>query len=292
MKKIIFATMLICLNNTMAKTWLEILNEKEILFKNINAYKLICEQHHSFINNNAPVIANPIIKNIAINENNENLVDIRKIDNHRIKMLPDSPEQKSFAAAIYNSGLPSAPKIRYDIYKKLEIMLNYLDELAPLFHYKPGTISIKVFEGLRDLKTQEILFKNKFNELKVLNPTKSDEEIELETSKWVSPFKNNVPVHSTGAAIDIRLWNDETSDFIDLGKFGVIWGTNQEAQTFSENLSDSQKINRLYLLLAANQTGLINYVYEWWHFSAGDRYAIYWQQKDINKRIAIYGPIS
>lgn len=41
----------------------------------------------------------------------------------------------------------------------------------------------------------------------------SREEAESEASKWVSPYKNNVPVHSTGAAIDIRLWDNVQAPF-------------------------------------------------------------------------------
>ena len=292
MKKIILIILFCFINNSFSRDWAEILYEKENLFKDNNSYKIIKEQYDSFINNKAPVIANPIIKNIAIIENGEQLFDIFTMHNARISMLPNSPENKPFVAAIYNSGLPSGSKIRIDVYKRLEKMILQLDELATLFNYKSGKISIKVFEGLRDLKTQEMLFKNKFNEIKAQNPLLSDESVEIETAKWVSPYKNNVPVHSTGAAIDIRLWNEETNDFVDLGKFGVIWGENKEAQTFSENISEAQKLNRLYLLIAALNSGLINYVYEHWHFSAGDRYAAYWQGKDVNKRMAYYGSIN
>lgn len=292
MKKIIFIITFVVMSNSCSKSWFEILNEKEELFQDNLSYKIIREQYTAFKNNEAPTIANPIIKNIPINENNDTLIDIWDMNNIRIKMLPNSPDKKTFSADFYNSGLPSASKIRSLIYKKLETLLKHLDELSPRFGYEKGSISIKVFEGLRDLKTQELLFKNKFNEIKALDTSKSDEEVELETSKWVSPYKNNIPVHSTGAAIDIRLWNENINDFVDLGKFGVIWGNNKEAQTFSENITDSQKLNRMFLLIAAAKSGLINYVYEWWHFSAGDRYAVYWQEKESNKRIAFHGPIN
>jgi zinc D-Ala-D-Ala dipeptidase len=290
--KVFFMLSFICIiNNLCAKSWSEILYEKNALLNYDDSYKIINEQYGAFVNNLAPVIASPLIKNIDIVENGQPLIDVRIMFNHRIQMLPDALESKPFLDPAYNSGLPNASKMRIDIWHRLEKMLVYLDELAEFFNYKPGTISIKIFEGLRDLKTQEILFQNKFDEIQANNPLLSDEEIEAETAKWVSPVKNNVPVHSTGAAIDIRLWSEETNNFVDLGKFGVIWGTNNEAQTFSEHISDAQKLNRLFLLLAATKAGLINYVYEYWHFSAGDRYAAFWQEKDVNKRVAYYGAI-
>ncbi|HEV2601777.1 MAG TPA: hypothetical protein VGT41_05815 [Candidatus Babeliales bacterium] len=33
----------------------------------------------------------------------------------------------------------------------------------------------------------------------------------------------------------------------------------------------------------------LNYTYEYWHFSCGDRYAAYWQESDPTKRVAYYG---
>lgn len=113
---------------------------------------------------------------------------------------------------------------------------------------------------------------------------------EQETAKWVSPYKNNVPVHSTGAAVDIGLWDNKMEDFLDMGTFGAIWGKNNNAPTFSENTTDNQKRNRLYCLVAAETVGLTNYLYEFWHFSSGDRYEAYWN-KDLNEKRAIYGSI-
>jgi D-alanyl-D-alanine dipeptidase len=285
--------MLLAISNTLIATpWLDLYNAKTMTLKNNPSYNIIQEQWHAYNINESPSIANPVIKSIKIIDNGEELIDVRDMTNARICMLPDSPENKPFSAAIYNSGLPNASKMRIDIYHKLEKMLFYLDKLAPLFGYTPGSIAIKIFEGLRDLATQEMLFLNKFNEIKSANPALSDDDAEIETAKWVSPVKNNVPVHSTGAAVDIRLWNENTGDFIDVGKFGVIWGINNEAQTFCENITDTQKLNRLYLLMAATKAGLTNYVYEHWHFSAGDRYAAYWQKTEPHQKIAYYGAIN
>ncbi len=278
------------INNLAAKSWKEIFSEHDFIFKDISL-QIIKDQQIAFAQGNSPAISNSKIKQIPIVENNEQLIDIREIENSRISMLPDSKPDKPFSSPDCNSGLPSASKIRKEVYWRLQEMLNYLDVYAEIFGYKKEKIIIKVFEGLRDLKTQEKLFKNKFDEIKLKNPNLKDEEIEIETAKWVSPVKNNIPVHSTGAAIDIRLWNNETNDFVDLGKFGVIWGENKEAQTFSENISDAQKMNRLYLLIAATKAGLVNYSYEYWHFSFGDRYFEFWTTNE-QQRCAKYSSIS
>lgn len=254
----------------------------------INSYQIIRNQYKSFASGNAPKIVDPRIKNISIVECYECAVDVNAIPNRRITMLPNP--DSTFASPDCNSGLPSASKIRKTVFRNLERMLQELDRLAPLFGYEPEQIDIKVFEGLRDISTQEKLFNNKYQEIKINNTLMSDAEIFAETCKWVSPVINNVPVHSTGAAIDIRLWDNKKDEFLDLGKFGVIWGKNNHAPTFSSDLSAEQKNNRLLMICAATQAGLINYCYEFWHYSSGDRYASYWTQPE-QERIAIYGSI-
>lgn len=255
---------------------------------NEKAYELITKQYEAFISGNAPKVVDPCIKSIAIIECCECAVDVNDMHNKRITMLPnpDSP----FASPNCNSGLPSASKMRKTVFHNLERMLQELDRLAALFGYEPGQIDIKVFEGLCDITTQEMLFNNKLKEIKASNLHMSDQEVFAETCKWVSPVINNVPVHSTGAAIDIRLWDNKKDEFLDLGKFGVIWGKNTHAPTFSPDLSMEQKNNRLLMICAATQAGLINYCYEFWHYSSGDRYASYWTHPE-QERIAIYGSI-
>lgn len=270
-------------------SWQEILKEKQHLFDKDSDLSIIKEQQAAFSLGQAPTIAHPVIKSIPIVENGQKLVDLNHVNYARITLLPNP--SKPFESDACNSGLPSASQMRTDVYKRLVAMSGHLDDLAPEFGYKPHEVSIKLFEGLRDLKTQTTLFGNKKAEIMAARPELTEEQAETETAKWVSPVKNNVPVHSTGAAIDIRLWNETTRDFLDLGKFGVIWGSNPSAQTFCEDSSAEQKRNRLYLLMAASKAGLVNYVYEYWHLSAGDRYALYWQEKDATKRLALYDSV-
>jgi len=128
--------------------------------------------------------------------------------------------------------------MRASVFRKLQGMIDQLDQLAIYFGYEPGQVYILVFEGLRDLGTQKMLFDKKLEEILLLNPDMSFEMAEKETAKWVSPVKNKTPVHSTGAAVDIRLWDNKNNYFLDLGSFGVIWGDSQLASTFSEEITD------------------------------------------------------
>jgi zinc D-Ala-D-Ala dipeptidase len=291
MKKLIMCIFIISSHHYVSsKSWQHIMLGNRLLLDN-TCFNIIHNQYKLFRAQISPTIVHQSIKSIPIVDNNEPLVDIRNMPNKRITMLPNSPENKPFHDAVYNSGLPAASKMRKELYHRLEHMIIYLDELAHAFGYKPGEISIMVFEGLRDLQTQKNLFQNKLEEIKRTHPELSNTDAEIETAKWVSPTKNNIPVHSTGAAVDIRLWSSVTESFIDLGKFGVIWGENKNAPTFAEDITDAQKLNRLYVLMAAAKAGLVNYAYEFWHFSYGDRYAAYWQVKDVSQRVARYGAV-
>lgn len=256
---------------------------------NKKTHELLIAQYTTYAQGAAPKIAEPAIKNIPIIESEEPLVDVNTMNDPRIAMLP-APDH-AFASPDCHSGFAASSKIRRTVFVKLQEMIKQLDLLAPYFGYKPGQIDIRVFEGLRDLQTQDMLFNNKAQEIHAANPTMTEEEVFSETSKWVSPVRNNIPVHSTGGAVDIRLWDNHAQQFMDMGPFGVIWGKNTIAPTFSEDLTDVQRNNRLYQIVAATQAGLINYLYEYWHFSSGDRYASFWQEHNTENRKALYGPI-
>lgn len=280
---------LICLvglqASVFAMDWHEILeNHKELLPEN----SVVSMQYGSFCKSEAPAIVDPRIKEIPICENYEELIDLSLLGIKRISMMPQP--KIPFEGPTFNSGLPSASKMRASVFLKLQKMIDELDKAAIDFGYEPRQVDILVFEGLRDLSTQKMLFEKKLEEVLRLNPDMNLEMAEKETAKWVSPVKNNTPVHSTGAAVDIRLWDNKNKYFLDLAPFGVIWGDAGLAPTFSEAITDVQKNNRLYCLIAAEKAGLTNYVYEWWHFSFGDRYDVYWKNLSTEKT-ALYGSI-
>ncbi|OGB84025.1 hypothetical protein A3F66_06655 [candidate division TM6 bacterium RIFCSPHIGHO2_12_FULL_32_22] len=257
-----------------ATSWQDILEKNKKLIEDNNC-NLLIEQFNSFKSNQAPIIADPKIKSIPIIESDEELIDIKKQNHPRIYMSKHS------------IGFECGSLIRLSLFEKLKNMVLQLDKLSEYFGFNKEQIDILVFEGLRDITIQEKIFNAKLAEIKLEHPELNEDELELETSKWVSPVKNNVPAHSTGAAIDIRLWDNKNERFVDLGKYSILDGENPNAPTFSEDISDEQKVNRLYLMMASTIAGLINYLYEFWHFSFGDRYYAYW-----NREIARYGSIN
>lgn len=221
-------------------------------------------------------IVSPDITKIKIEECGEELIDLNNLGNKRIVLLTNFD-------SIYNAGHRDCGKVRKGLCDRLLLLLKYL----------PSNVGLAIFEGYRPLWKQKEYFVKKFKEL-----ASKDKDIKLddgclnniyvETCKWVSPFIDNIPVHCTGAAIDFMLFklNEEDSvELLDLGKFGVIFGPNDQAKTLAANLSAEQIANRDMLLNAASKSGLVNYGYEWWHYSYGDRAWAFVEGKDK----AIYG---
>ncbi|QQR49813.1 hypothetical protein IPF37_03155 [bacterium] len=121
MNKIIVFTILLFSHNALtAKPWSEILLTNSILC-NDSALTIIFDQHKYFATGNAPIIL-------------------------RISMLPNHFLNEPFYAPFYNSGLPSASQIRAEVYRRLERLIDYLDEFSIYFGYVPRSISIKILK--------------------------------------------------------------------------------------------------------------------------------------------------
>jgi len=257
-----------------------------------STYELLTTQLQSFMSGQAPAIADQRIKQIPIRENNDPVVDIATLSHPRISVMTDSDCLLAHeSVSDIDPRSPGHSKARAGVYQALVRMLNVLDELAPAFGYEAGMLEIKLFEGLRDLATQKKLFDAKLAKVLAAHPKMTQQEAYTETSKWVSPYINNVPVHSTGAAIDIHIFDRKSKTFCDMGRFNK---GGKLAPTFSTDsvLTQQQKSNRLLMLSAATRAGLTNYLNEFWHYSLGDRYAAYFREKNVDLRYACYGSIN
>ncbi|MBP9752273.1 MAG: hypothetical protein KBD31_00460 [Proteobacteria bacterium] len=200
---------------------------------------------------------------IRVTENGEELIDLKNINHPRLKPL------SSMDHTILDLD-PNCSKVRFGVFKRL---LNMLDLL-------PENIGIAYFEGLRPLYLQKQYFDKKFKEMASI--IENAESAYIEASKSVAPFIDNIPPHSTGGAIDMTLYKCVDFNYIplDMGKFDVTTGEKNQQETFSENTSKEQRINRLLLVNAAIKAGFVNYGFEWWHYSYGDRAWAYVLKKD------------
>lgn len=201
------------------------------------------------------------MKSIHIEAVDEELVDLLQVNDPRIKALSSISE--------YKNTYEGYSKVRLGVFHKLMEMLKVL----------PQDVGIAYFEGLRPLWKQKEYFDKKLKE--ILVEIKDKEMAYQETTKHVSPFIDNIPTHGTGAAIDITLFKfDETKcELMNMGMFDTIHGHNPQQETFSANTTQEQRENRLILLEAATKAGMLNYGFEWWHYSYGDKAWAYVEKK-------------
>lgn len=218
------------------------------------------------------MIADPEILAIPIKENNEPLVDLNDQNIIKFGPSPEIPNNTDYT------------KMRKSVYDKLVEAQNML----------PNGLKFCLYEGLRSKALQEKLFQDRYNKVKHQHSSFSHEEIFEETTRLVSPVINvdgstNVPPHSTGAAIDVYLIDNE-GKVIDMGIRTEDWMLDLDG---SLSVTDSTKIsleaqeNRKIMNTVLSKVGLVNYQTEYWHWSYGDRYWAYYKDEPY----AMYGSI-
>jgi D-alanyl-D-alanine dipeptidase len=239
-------------------------------------FEAIERQQKDMMVGRCPISIDQRILSIPIIEQGEGCIDIEAMNHAQVFMMPKP--QIPFSSPNCSAGFECSKFVRKSVWERLVALS---ENLSVSFKFKVG---IAVFEGLRDIQTQKEIrqvFSKIFRDM-----YDTVEEAEKNLNSLVSdPI--NVPYlpFSTGANVSIRLMNLETLSFIDMGQFGLLWGDNKEANTFSANLTEEQKMNRGHLITCAAIAGLVNYPYEWWHFSFGDRYFCYY----TNNKSAVHG---
>jgi zinc D-Ala-D-Ala dipeptidase len=217
-----------------------------------------------------PLIADSVIINIPIIENQEPLVDVRQLGGLQIGPSPEIDDN------------PDYTFMRKSVYDRL------LDAQALL----PDGIEFCLYEGYRSLELQKILFEERYRRVKVQYPAYSHEELFLETTRLVSPIKHldgrmNIPPHATGGAIDVYLV-DSDGNALDMGMHPKDWMgdiTGILSLTQSSVISAQAQAHRHMMSDALQRVGFANYPNEYWHWSYGDCYWAYMMQRTH----AIYG---
>ena len=100
-----------------------------------------------------------------------------------------------------------------------------------------------------------------------------------EVIRLVSPVINfdgsiNIPPHSTGAAVDIYLI-DENGEYLDMGIHPKDWLMDVDgvlSKTTATHITSEAKQNRRIMSEVMLKAGFVNYFTEFWHWSYGDRY--------------------
>lgn len=150
----------------------------------------------------------------------------------------------------------------------------------------PDGLQLQIEEGYRPLSLQQSFWDEIFAFLSQKHPHFSTARLEMEAMKFVAPI--DVAPHVTGSAIDLTII-DSDGNPLDMGmEFNGITNYDLDVtKLHSPHISQEAYENRMILHKAMTGAGFINYPFEWWHYSYGDKYWAYM----TGTRHAIYGPI-
>lgn len=216
--------------------------------------------------------SSPEIQAIPIAECFEHLVDIRTEPGLQFGAPPECPE------TTHDYTL-----MREGVYRRLCRAQTLL----------PDRIFIRLYEAYRSLEVQQMLFGQEQARVRQRQPELTEAEVFIEATRLVSAVQypdgsNNVPPHSTGAAVDIELvdWAGCPLDFgMDIHRWTEV--DPALCLTDADELTSTARDNRQLLRAVMSEAGFVNYPQEWWHFSYGDRFWAY----ATGHRQAIYGSV-
>lgn len=151
----------------------------------------------------------------------------------------------------------------------------------------PPGIRLRVIEGYRPLDVQRAIVASYAAEVRAHHPHASAAELEVLTSRFVSPVE--VAPHVAGAAVDLTLV-DVCGDELDLGTEIDATPEQSDGRCYfaADGIGADARAHRDLLAAVLGAQGLVNYPTEWWHWSFGDRY---WALMTGSGH-ALYGPVA
>lgn len=206
------------------------------------------------------LIADPNVLAIPVGHSDEPLVDLKRQSEIAYGPSPEIPNNHDYTF------------MRRTVYLKLVAAQKIL---PPGYHFC-------LYEGYRSIALQKMLFDKQYSNVVERHPTWSKTQLFQETIKLVSPVVNqdgtdNLPPHSTGAAVDVYLLDDK-GHVLDMGIHPKDWMSDVGgvlSLTASHAISSLAKKNRQIMFEALSAEGFVNYPTEYWHWSYGDRYWAY-----------------
>lgn len=201
---------------------------------------------------NLTSIFDPAVKSLPIHENGEKLVAIE-------------PSKRIFVSDKYEPYYPTFKLVRESVFERLTKAASEL----------PDGVNFLFVEGHRPLEIQIAFFKDYSDLLQSRHPEWDEERVFNEATKLVAP-PSKTPPHSTGAAFDLTLCDDEGNE-LDLGSPIDDDPDKNNGMNMLKCplLNDEAQKNREILTNALNSNGFTHYDYEWWHWSYGDQYWAY-----------------
>ena len=214
---------------------------------------------------NKIMINDPLCTSIPVKDNGEKMVSLLGLD--RLFLLHSTNVRSENICG--NSKYP---------YARVTVRNMLKDAIANL----ETDYGVVLIESYRKYEFQMALFQKKVANI-ITDSGLPREKAEEEASLYVSNPDIYSP-HVTGGAIDIGLIELSTMALVDVGnKFTH----DDTAQTHYQNLTSYQNRNRKLIIDLMTSVGFVNYPYEWWHWSYGDKY---WAMTKKESR-AIYDSI-
>ena len=182
--------------------------------------------------------------------------------------------------------------VRQGILERLQRSQDYLQTIRPNWH-------ITIFDAYRPISVQQFMVDYSFAQLvvnkglEVSNLTEEQKNLLMaEVMKfWAIPSHDpkTPPPHSTGAAIDVTLFD---ADLLEINMGSPIDEiSDRSLPNYFANSTDAQEMefysDRQLLNQIMTYSGFQRHPNEWWHFSYGDQL---WAWIS-NEKIAIYGGV-
>jgi D-alanyl-D-alanine dipeptidase len=206
------------------------------------------------------------ILNVKVNDNGEKLVDIFDLPKIYLPSQVVIDDEKK-------EGMEDSktPYLREGVKERLGRVIDNL----------PNGYGILLREAYRAYEIQMDWFLKTYLKLHKKYPELSKEEVYNESVKYATDPDVYSP-HVTGGAIDLALV-DRDRNILDVGQ----WLDIKEAAMFDyKGLSKQQREYRDLLKSSMENEGFVNYPYEWWHYSYGDKYWGY-----VKKKEAVYDSV-
>ena len=181
--------------------------------------------------------------------------------------------------------------LRSSIVTRLQSAQEHLQSQRP-------DLSLKIFDALRPIAVQQFMVDYTFTQLCQdrqldpvnLTPQQHQDCLEEVLTLWAIPSHDAAtpPPHSTGAAVDLTLFNLETGEDVDMGS-PIDEMSERSHPLHFHSASDGTRYaqNRDILHKAMTTAGFLRHPQEWWHFSYGDQIWAWLSQADK----AIYGGV-
>ncbi|TCS35199.1 M15 family metallopeptidase [Reinekea marinisedimentorum] len=137
----------------------------------------------------------------------------------------------------------------------------------------PFGTCLSIKETYRPKEFQELIFNRRASRLSKLSEHSGKSELDIHrlTSQFIAPPE--VAGHPTGGAVDVALITSDGNE-LDLG---CNYDEDEQASngrcfSFSTDISREAQKNRQVLFNCMRMAGFVNYPFEWWHWSYGDKY--------------------